>query len=229
MIKSQIPNPNGQRLNLIYKKLYANFGPQHWWPANNPFEVIVGAILTQNTSWKNVEKAIENLKQNKTLNPKKLYNLADRKLAKLIKPAGFYNLKAKRLKEFLNFFFKVYQGSLRKMSGQRTAVLRNRLLAVNGIGPETADSILLYCLDKPVFVVDAYTKRIFLRHRLIKKDATYDEVQNLFMKNLKKDVKLFNEYHALLVKLGKDICLKRRPKCDVCPLKYQIANIKYQK
>lgn len=207
------------RLNLIYQKLYAHFGPQYWWPAEDTFEVIVGAILTQNTNWGNVEKAIINLKQNKLLEPLKLYQLSSRRLASLIVPVGYYNIKAKRLKEFLKFFLKSYQSSLKKMSLVNPLVLRQQLLSVNGIGPETADSILLYALNKPLFVVDAYTKRILLRHKLISKNANYSQIQDLFMQNLKKNPKLFNEYHALLVKLGKEFCLKNKPKCDRCPLK----------
>jgi endonuclease-3 related protein len=140
-------------------------------------------------------------------------------LASCIKPAGYYNIKAKRLKNFLNFFINRYQGNTKKMFRSSIPVLRRELLAVNGIGPETADSILLYALGKPVFVIDAYTKRVLLRHRLIKKDAGYTEVQNLFMRRLKPDVKLFNEYHALMVKVGKEFCLKNKPRCQACPLK----------
>ncbi len=204
---------------LIYKKLYSSFGPQHWWPGQTPFEVMVGAILTQNTSWSNVEKAIANLKKKKVLIPEKLCRLPENKLAKLIKPAGYYNIKARRLRNFLNFFMDHYKGNVKKMSKTDTSVLRKELLSVNGIGPETADSILLYALNKPVFVVDAYTKRILLRHGLLPEKSDYGFVQNLFMRELKTDVKLFNEYHALLVKLGKEFCRKGKPKCEVCPLK----------
>jgi endonuclease-3 related protein len=206
-------------LRLIYHKLYSAFGPQHWWPAESSFEVMIGAILTQNTNWLNVEKAIQNLKKQKLLIPEKLYRLPQRRLASCIKPAGYYNIKAKRLKNFLNFFINRYQGNTKKMFRSSIPVLRRELLAVNGIGPETADSILLYALGKPVFVIDAYTKRVLLRHRLIKKDAGYTEVQNLFMRRLKPDVKLFNEYHALMVKVGKEFCLKNKPRCQACPLK----------
>jgi len=216
------------RLNLIYKRLYSYFGPQYWWPADEPFEVMVGAILTQNTSWLNVEKAIVNLKKERLLKPHKLYRISHKRLASLIKPAGYYNIKAKRLKSFLDFFVKHYQGNPRKMSAQDSRTLRQDLLSVNGIGPETADSILLYALAKPIFVVDAYTKRILTRHRFIPEDADYHEIQNLFMQNLKKRVKLFNEYHALLVRLGKDFCLKRRPRCEICPLKSQKSKVKTQ-
>lgn len=209
----------GHKLDLIYQKLYSYFGPQRWWPGETPFEVIIGAILTQNTNWLNVEKAIGNLKKNKLLEPDKLYGLRDRKLALFIRPSGYYNIKAKRVKSFLKFFIKYYNGSVRKMSKGTVSSLRQQLLFVKGIGKETADSILLYALDKPIFVVDAYTKRIFSRHRFILESANYDEIQNLFMNNLKSNVSLFNEYHALLVKLGKDFCLKRKPKCEMCPLK----------
>lgn len=207
------------RLNLIYAKLYSHFGAQHWWPAKTRFEVMVGAILTQNTNWQNVEKAIDNLKKGKLLNPKRLYRLSQRRLSLLIRPAGYYNIKAKRLKHFLDFLFQAYNGSLKKMSSQDLHKLRGQLLLVHGIGPETADSILLYALNKPIFVVDAYTKRMLVRHNLVKEDADYTQMQSLFMKNLKKDVRLFNEYHALLVKLGKDYCRKKGGRCEVCPLK----------
>ena len=205
-------------LHSIFNKLFSHFGAQYWWPADSPFEVIIGAILTQNTNWQNVEKAINNLKKQRLLNPDKLYRLSQRRLASLIVPAGYYNIKAKRLKNFLDFFMKTYRGSSKKMSLLDTQSLRGQLLSVNGIGQETADSILLYAFKKPIFVIDAYTRRIFIRHHLIKEDFGYSEIQNLFMQNLKADVKLFNEYHALLVKLAKEICLKNKPKCDICPL-----------
>lgn len=223
MVRLSSPSSRAQsrdekNLNFIYQKLFFYFKPQHWWPADSPFEVMVGAILTQNTSWSNVEKAIGNLKQAKVLEPGKLYRLTNSRLAKLIRPAGYFNIKAKRLKEFLKFFFKNYRGEIKSMRAVKTDALRGQLLSVKGIGPETADSILLYALGKPIFVVDAYTRRIFFRHHLIKQESAYSQVQNLFMQNLKKSVKLFNEYHALLVKLGKDFCLKSRPKCQTCPL-----------
>lgn len=204
--------------SAIYKKLYAYFGPQHWWPGDTPFEVMVGAILTQGTNWGNVEKAINNLKARKVLSPHRIYRLPVKVLASLITSAGYYNIKAKRLKEFLNFFFKTYRADIKRISSGNIKDLRRELLEVKGIGPETADSILLYALNKPIFVVDAYTKRVLSRHRIIQDDATYDEIQNLFMKNIRKEVKLFNEYHALLVKLGKEFCLKNKPRCNLCPL-----------
>lgn len=206
-------------LNTIFRRLYSKFGPQHWWPADSNFEVIIGAILAQNTSWQNAEKAISRLKEKKLLEPKRLYQVAPKKLAVLIKSAGYYNIKTRRIKEFLKFFFKAYQGRIKKMSQEEHGLLRKLLLSVNGIGPETADSILLYALAKPVFVVDAYTKRILSRHKLISPQADYANVQDLFTRNLSHDTKMFNEYHALLVKLGKDFCLKSKPRCHICPLK----------
>lgn len=204
-------------LMQIYDKLYERFGPRHWWPGDTAFEIIVGAILTQNTAWANVEKAIRNLKSKELLTPGKLYRINIKILAGLIRPAGYYNIKAKRLKAFLKFLFERYDGSLKKMFFRRLPDLRGELLSVNGIGPETADSILLYAAGKPVFVVDAYTKRIFSRHKFIRPAATYDDVQRFFMDNLPRDVKLFNEYHALIVELGKNIC-KTKPRCQICPL-----------
>ncbi|HBU08700.1 MAG TPA: endonuclease [Candidatus Omnitrophica bacterium] len=211
-------NPK-HNLEVIYDKLYRHFGPQSWWPGETPFEVIVGAILTQNTNWQNVAKAINNLKQAKVLSPKKLYSLPRPRLAQLIRPSGYFNIKAKRLKEFLDFLFKNYNGSLKKMFSRPVEDLRKEILSVKGIGPETADSILLYAGGFPVFVVDAYTKRIFSRQKLLSEDAEYHQVQELFTRSLKKDVQLYNEYHALIVRLGKDFCKKTKPKCEICPIK----------
>ncbi|MCX5701042.1 MAG: endonuclease III domain-containing protein [Candidatus Omnitrophica bacterium] len=207
------------KVSLIYRKLYDNFGPQAWWPADSPFEVMIGAILTQNTSWVNVEKALINIKQRNLLDPRKLYKLRDKEFARLIRPAGYYNIKTKRLKAFLNFFISKYSANVKKLSLLRTNYLRKELLSVKGIGPETADSILLYALNKPVFVIDAYTLRIFSRHNQLKEDVSYDEAQEFFMRSLSRNAKLFNEYHALIVKLGKDYCRKTKPKCRACPLR----------
>ena len=208
----------GLSLMAIYNKLYDFLGPQRWWPADSAFEVMVGAILTQNTSWDNVEKAIANLKKNKLLKAQRLYGLSDARLASLIRSAGYYNVKTQRLKNFLEFFIKDYEASHRKMARVNTLTLRERLLQVKGIGPETADSILLYALGKPVFVVDAYTKRIFARHKVVKDGEDYSVVQKMFMKGLPEDPVLFNEYHALLVRVGKEYCSKSKPKCASCPL-----------
>jgi endonuclease III related protein len=206
------------KLKPIYKKLHAHFGLQRWWPADSPLEVAIGAILTQNTSWLNVEKAIKALSKRGLLDADKLYLLPEKRLASLIRPAGYYNIKAKRLKNFLKFLFCSYKGKIKNMALKDTASLRSELLSVNGIGPETADSMLLYALGRPVFVIDAYTKRIFSRHKIIPPDASYEEAQGIFMQGLQRQTKLFNEYHALLVKLGKDYCLKSKPRCSSCPL-----------
>jgi endonuclease-3 related protein len=202
----------------IYSSLYDYFGPLNWWPGATPFEVMVGAILTQNTSWSNVEKAINNLKKENLLEPRKLYRINQEELAQLIKPSGYYNIKARRLKNFVNIFVNDFEGSTEKMFSGDSRKLRKKLLNVNGIGPETADSILLYAGRKPFFVVDAYTKRIFSRHKLITKNSTYYEIQEFFIKNLDKDVKLFNEFHAQIVMLGKTICTSRNPDCAKCPI-----------
>jgi endonuclease-3 related protein len=202
----------------MYLRLYSAFGPQHWWPGDTPFEVAVGAILTQNTNWANVEKAINNLKFNGHLSAHALHEISIKKLASLIRPAGYFNIKAKRLKAFIDFLMRRYRGSMKRMALEDTEALRESLLSINGIGPETADSILLYALDRPVFVIDAYTKRVLERHNLIHKNADYHEVQSLFSTNLKKDTYLFNEYHALFVRVGKEFC-KPIPRCKGCALK----------
>ena len=212
-----------RKLNLIYQKLYKSFGPQHWWPGKTPLEVIVGAILTQNTNWQNVERAIVNIKKAKALDARKLYRMPQKKLAKLLRPAGYFNIKAKRLKNFLKFYLDSYSANVRKMRAANTDVLRGQLLSVNGIGEETADSILLYALNKPVFVVDAYTKRFSSRHGLTPEDSDYQAVQRFFTQNLESSVQLFNEYHALIVRLAKEYCLKSKPKCAVCPLKTDLV------
>ncbi|MBI3592164.1 MAG: endonuclease III domain-containing protein [Nitrospirae bacterium] len=202
----------------IFDKLFSFYGPQHWWPGDTPFEVAVGAILTQNTNWSNVEKAIRNLKKEKVLNATALHRLPTEKLSTLIRPAGYFNIKAKRLKSFIDFLMHNYIGSMKKMAKKDTASLRQELLNIHGIGPETADSILLYALDKPVFVIDAYTKRVLSRHGIMGYNAAYDEYQGLFHQALDEDIQLFNEYHALFVMVGKDYC-KPRPLCEECPLK----------
>ena len=206
------------KLISIYKTLYNHFGPQNWWPGDTPFEVCVGAILTQNTAWQNVEKAILNLKKEKILNPHKINRLPAKKLAKLITPAGYFNIKAKRLKNFISFLCKRYDGKVSNMFSNGLGNIRDSLLSVNGIGPETADSILLYAGNVPIFVVDAYTKRVFNRLNLTPEDITYYEMQEIFMENLPSDAMLFNEYHALIVMLGKNYC-KKRPLCEGCPIK----------
>ncbi|NOZ68916.1 MAG: endonuclease III domain-containing protein [Deferribacteres bacterium] len=207
----------GTILMDIFNRLYGFFGPQNWWPGETPFEIAVGAVLTQNTNWGNVEKAIKNLKRNGKLSAKALHEMPQEELASLIKPAGYFNIKAKRLKHFLSFLAVNYKGSMKRLGKEDLHALRKSLLDVNGIGPETADSILLYALGKPVFVIDAYTKRVLQRHGLVPEQATYHDMQSLFHENLPPDVDLFNEYHALFVVLGKHYC-RPKPQCGGCPL-----------
>ena len=215
-----------KRLKTIYARLYAYFGPQHWWPGESRWEVMVGAILTQNTSWRNVEQAMANLKRAGRLEPAQMRRTRQATLARLIRPSGYFNLKARKLKALVEFLFVRYGGKParlvgREISAQRPpprAAGRADLLDVYGIGPETADSILLYAADQPIFVIDAYTRRICARLGLAREEASYDELQRLFMEHLPADAPYFNEYHALLVALGKSICTKRAPRCDQCPL-----------
>ncbi|MBS1114510.1 MAG: HhH-GPD family protein [Nitrospirae bacterium] len=206
-----------EKLTLMYKKLYASFGPQHWWPGETPFEIAVGAILTQNTNWGNVEKAIVNLKDADVLKPAALNDMSHERLAALIRPAGYFNIKAKRLKNFIGLLINEYHGSMSGMKQEDFNSVRKSLLSVNGIGPETADSIILYALEKPVFVIDAYTKRVLSRHNILDHDASYEEFQSLFQSKLKEDISLFSEYHALFVRLAKENC-RTKPVCTGCPL-----------
>jgi endonuclease III related protein len=201
----------------MYKKLFTAFGPQHWWPGETPFEVAVGAILTQNTNWSNVEKAIANLKKDRVLKPGALHDMSQARLASLVRPAGYFNIKAKRLKNFISFLINEYHGSMSRMAKEDLGPIREKLLSVNGIGPETADSIILYALGKPVFVIDAYTKRVLSRHNILDHDEPYDRFQSLFHSKLRKNIRLFNEYHALFVRLAKDHC-RTKPLCSDCPL-----------
>ena len=201
----------------VYSSLLRAYGPQGWWPADGPFEVIVGAILTQNTNWSNVEKAIANLRKKGALHPEGLKALSPAELAEMIRPSGYFNIKAKRLKNFIDIFFDEFSGDLGLMFSGEQCGLRRRLLQVSGIGPETADSILLYAGGYPFFVVDAYTKRIFSRLGLIKEEDSYHQVQEFFTSRLGADAGLFNEYHALIVRHAKERC-RKRPLCEGCPL-----------
>jgi endonuclease-3 related protein len=187
-----------------YRVLYRAYGPQSWWPARTPFEVMVGAILTQNTSWTNVERAIANLREAGALEPARLDRLALSDLAELIRPSGYYNIKAGRLKYFLEYFSGGYSFDVDRMKKRPWPRLRRELLGIHGIGPETADSILLYALDKPVFVVDVYTARVLSAHRVIDGAAGYADIQGLFTRALRPDVRVYNEYHALIVRCAKD-------------------------
>lgn len=201
----------------IYKTLYNSFGPQHWWPGDTPFEIMVGAILTQNTNWSNVKTAIEKIKKANLMHPKKLL-AGKRKIPQLIKSSGFYRMKSKCLCAFLKYYVDDYNGSAKKLSAKKTNILRKELLAIRGIGLETADSILLYALGKRIFVVDTYTRRIFSRHKIITHDQPYDVIRETIEQNLPPSTKLYNEFHALLVKTGKEYCRKNDPLCDTCPL-----------
>jgi endonuclease III related protein len=205
------------RLAGVYDILYECHGPQHWWPADGAFEVCVGAILTQSTSWSNVEKAIAALKGAGLLSHDGISRARPRRLAKLIRPSLYYNVKARKLKEFVGFLGREYGGDVARMRPVPTDKLRAQLLDVWGIGPETADSILLYALGKRSFVVDAYTKRIFSRLGLMGEEAAYDEVKGFFESNIPADVRLYNEYHALIVVHGKNTC-RARPLCGECSL-----------
>ncbi len=213
-------NLHDRRKNLLmdaYSRMFDYFGPRHWWPGDSPLEVIIGAILTQNTAWANVEKAIKNIKSARALSIEKLYEIPDETLSEWIRPSGYFNIKTKRLKAMIRFIRDTYHGNLGEMAKTPLPILREQLLGVYGVGNETADSILLYALEKPIFVVDAYTHRIFSRHQVIDAKATYEEIQRLFMKNLPEDSQLYNEYHALIVETGKTFC-RRKPRCDQCPL-----------
>ncbi len=206
-----------QSLLNIYHQLMAGYGPQYWWPAPEPFEIIVGAILTQSAAWLNVEKAIANLKEAKALSPKALRRLSHTEVATLIHPCGYYNAKALKLKSFAHWLGEYYDDDLDKLFAHNTDYLRQQLLSIHGIGQETADSIILYAAGKPIFVIDAYTRRIINRIGLAPKSNNYAAYQTLFMNNLPADAGLFNEYHALLVGLAKDTC-RNRPLCQRCCL-----------
>ncbi len=203
------------RIKRTYNILFKQYGPQHWWPGDTPFEIMVGSVLTQNTAWTNVEKAINNLKQANALSAETILSTHHARLAKWLRPSGYFNIKAKRLKNFCQWY--VEQGGFKSLSKLDTKRLREQLLSVNGVGPETADDIMLYAFERPVFVIDAYTRRIFSRIGAVSGEESYEELRQIFEKALKPDVALYNEYHALIVKHGKDIC-RSRPRCDQCCL-----------
>ena len=211
----------GDKLLEIYDVLNGYFGNMNWWPGESPFEVAVGAILTQNTNWNNVERAIASLKSEHLLDSNRLFEAEETCIAALIRPAGYYNIKARRLKAFLGFLHEEYEGDMGQMFQDELWHVRERLLSVKGIGEETADSILLYGGNKAIFVVDAYTRRILERHGIIKEGCRYGEIQKLFMESLTQDSRLYNQYHALLVQTAKSFC-KKRPHCDECPLNNMI-------
>jgi endonuclease-3 related protein len=207
-----------EEIRTIYRLLDDHFGDLKWWPADDPFEMMVGAILTQNTAWRNVEKALARLRERDLLAPEAIAASSAGVLADAVRPSGYYHLKAARLQAFVRFFLAEYAGSVAAMRAAPLAMLRERLLHVRGVGPETADSILLYACEKPSFVSDAYTERILRRHGLIPEKAAYPSIRDLFMRHLPPDVPLFKQYHALLVLTGKTFCRRQTPQCGRCPL-----------
>lgn len=204
-------------LHDIYARLHKHYGPTDWWPGDTPFEIALGAVLTQNTSWSNVERAIANLKRAKLLGPRKILACQDGVLEDALRPSGYFRVKARRVRSFCRYLVKRYRGSMPRMAARPLEELRPELLAVDGIGPETADDILLYACEKPVFVVDAYTRRILSRHGLCPPDIAYEPLRALFENHLAADLHGFKEYHGLIVYTGKDFC-RRTPKCGQCPL-----------
>ena len=210
--------PSGELLRY-YEAMSGALGPMHWWPAQTPFEVIVGAILTQSTAWGNVERAIANLRRAQLLTPSAMLRVRISRLSGLVRPSGYFRQKAKKLKAFVRFLQTGYGGSLERMFHTPTLELREKLLSVHGIGPETADSILLYAGNHPVFVVDAYTHRIFGRHGLTDGKPEYEKVRAFIETSIPKRPELFNEFHALIVNTGKNWCRKSAPRCQECPLR----------
>ena len=208
-------------LLAVYRRLLAAHGPQHWWPGDTMFEIMVGAVLTQNTAWTNVEKAIANLKTAQALSPEAIVAAPHRRLATWLKPSGYFNVKAKRLHAFCEWL--IEQGGAKRLARLPTQTLRTQLLDVHGIGPETADDILLYAFNRPVFVIDAYTRRLFERLGVIEGQESYEALRNLFETALPSDVQLFNEYHALIVAHAKYVC-RKRPLCNDCQIAEQCAS-----
>ena len=213
-----MPEPAKPSLLTLYRELLDHFGPLNWWPADSPFEVVIGAILTQNTTWTNVEKAIANLEKADAISIHRLEEIPLHQLEELIRPSGFFRQKATRLQSLSRHLVTEWQSNLNDFCSGPLDEARERLLARPGIGPETADSILLYAAYRPSFVVDAYTRRIFERVGVLRGDETYAEVRQIFMQALPEDVALYNEYHALIVQLAKTCCRKRKPLCNGCPI-----------
>ncbi len=205
-------------LDEYFHSLFTVLGPQHWWPGRTAFEVVVGAILTQNTAWRNVEAAIGNLRRERLLSSAAIEAVPLRRLERLVRPSGYFRQKARKLKAFCAFLRNQYRGSLKRMFAAPTTVLREQLLGIWGIGPETADSILLYAGEHPVFVVDAYTKRLLARHGWADETQTYEDVRWMFERQFPGETKRFNEFHALIVQAGKRFCRKSEPNCSECPL-----------
>jgi len=204
-------------LHQYYRLMASHFGPTLWWPGDSPFEIAVGAILTQNTAWTNVEQAIANLKRKKLLSPRSILKCRTKELHAALKPSGYFRVKSDRLRSFCAHLVENYGGSMVRMAKRPLPELRVELLTVHGIGPETADDILLYACENPVFVVDAYTRRIFSRHGLVDPTIGYESLRAFFETRLEADVALFKDYHGLIVWTGKDFC-RKNPKCETCPL-----------
>ncbi len=213
-----------RELRQAYRLMRKQFGHRNWWPGDTPFEICVGAVLTQNTSWKNVEHAITNLKAAKAITARKIYALSHDELAQIIRPAGYFNLKAKRLRNFVDTLVEQHGASIKRLFNGETSIVRDRLLAINGVGPETADSMLLYAGNHNSFVIDAYTKRIFSRHKWCDENADYDDLKNLCSESLNQKpgtakLDYWQDYHAQLVGVGNRYCKTRNPLCNECPLK----------
>ncbi len=226
--EGKVKKPRHLPLMEVYRALFRRFGPQQWWPGRTRLEVIIGAILTQNTAWFNVEKVIRRLRKERALNFKKLHGARVDTLADWIRPAGYFRVKARRLRAFTQMLGAQFGGDVRRLFRQDTRSLRETLLAVNGIGPETADSILLYAAGRPVFVVDAYTRRFMARHGWIRGNAGYDDIAGIFTRRIPRCVPLYNEYHALIVALGKYYC-RTKPRCAECPLHQWLARDRFQR
>ena len=208
--------PGRRQLTAVFNSLYRSYGPQHWWPGNSPFEIMVGAVLTQNTAWSNVEKAIANLIAHDRLDATRIVRTRKEQLARLLRPSGYFNIKAQRLRNFCRWYLAA--GGYPALADMQTDELRHALLTVNGIGPETADDILLYAFERPVFVIDAYTRRLLSRLQLFNGEERYDDMRLAIEAALGPDVTLFNEYHALIVRHARDVC-RVRPRCTGCPLR----------
>jgi len=213
----EVKKDTARTLRAFYDRMAAYYGPTHWWPGDTPFEIAIGAILTQNTAWSNVEKAIINLKREKLLSPRKMLACPQETLEAALRPSGYFRQKAKRVRLFCAYLLDRYDGRLEQAARRPLEALRQELLALNGIGPETADDILLYACEKPVFVVDAYTRRILSRHGLVPLDIGYEDLRTFMETHVTAEVHLFKEYHGLIVWTGKDFC-RKQPHCAGCPL-----------
>jgi endonuclease III related protein len=215
------PAPRRRRLLRLYDRLHRRYGPQRWWPARARFEIVVGAILTQNAAWRNAEQAIARLRAAGALDVQTVLRLPSARLAALLRPSGTFRVKARRLRAFAAHVTRRHGGRLARLLALPLPALRDELRGIPGVGSETADAIALYAAGRPIFVVDAYTRRILARHRLVAPDADYAAVQALLMTHLPHDPALFNEFHALLVRVGKEHC-RTRPRCEGCPLRFDL-------